>query len=374
MLSSPEFLYVTEVVEPDPDNAGRLRLDGYSKAARLSLFLWDSLPDEQLLDAAEAGELHERAGLARQIERMLEPTRLERGVRAFFSDFLRLEDFVSISKDPVIYPAFTYEAGQGAHEQTLRMVVDHLLTRHADYRELFTSEHTFVDGALGPLYQSAVPSDARRDWIPLQMERARSAGLLTSVSFLASHSHPGRSSPTLRGLAIREIFLCQEIPDPPPNVDFKLFEGLTGQMTARDRLRAHSTDPVCVGCHKLTDPIGLALENFDGAGQFRTVENGTAIDASGEFDGQRFSNVAEFGRALHDHPALAPCLAKRLYAYGVGRDPGKEERQWLRWIVSRFESDGYRFPELLREIASSSAFYAVSANEQSAAPTMADAG
>lgn len=360
MMMAPQFLYITEAVEPDPHRPGEYRLDDYSKATRLSLFLWNSLPDEDLLAAAEAGNLQDDRKLLAHIDRMLDSPRLERGVRAFFGDLLRTREVEVISKDPVIYPAFTFQVTQSVNEQTLRTVTDHLLQRHGDYRELFTSSRTFINRWIAPLYEAPIAASGD-DWRVHRMDAQYSAGLLTSLGFLSAHAHPGRSSPTRRGMAIREIFLCQAVPEPPPTVDFGKFEELSGHKTARDRLAAHSSDPACVGCHKLTDPAGLALENFDGAGHFRTAENGESIDTSAEFDGRAVNGVAELGQALSEHPGLAPCLTRRLYAYGIGRDPGKADREWLAWMTGRFASNDYRFPELLREMATSEAFFAVAA-------------
>jgi len=362
MMTSPKFLYVAETTEPDPDRPGRARLDAYSKASRLSLFLWNASPDGALLAAAESGELHKPDGVKRQVERMLASPRAQDGVRAFFSDLLRLQDFEGVTKDSEIYPAFTPAASETMHEQALRLILDHLMVRQEDYRKLFTTNRTFVNRALGAIYRAPVPVDAASDqWLPYTADPENQAGLLTSVSFLTSHSHPGRSSPTLRGKAIREIFLCQRVPDPPPTVDFSKFEDLSGKLTARSRLEAHRKDSACAGCHKLTDPIGLAFENYDGAAQFRTKENGEVIDTSDEFDGRRFKGVAQVGRFMADHPALTPCLTRRLFAYGVGRDPGAGERAWLDWTGRRFKADGGRFPSLLRDVATSKAFFAVQA-------------
>src|SRR6185503_14658984 len=130
---------------------------------------------------------------------------------------------------------------------------------------------------------------------------------------------------------------------------------------ARDRLTAHSTDAVCAGCHKLTDPIGLALENFDGAGQFRLTENQAPIDPGGTLDGQPFKDVAGLGKAMHDHPGLSSCLTSRWYTYAIGRQDQTSDRPWLTYITRRFSAHGDRVPQLLREIATSRAFYAVSA-------------
>lgn len=358
MMVSPQFLYFVEQVEADPGHEGRYRLDAFSRATRLSLFLWNSLPDDLLLTAAEAGTLQEQAELERQVERMLSSTdRIERGVRGFFEDVLQHERFEALTKDPVIYPAFTSQAVVAAEEQALRLIVDHLLVRQADYRDLFTTSRTFVNSALAPLHRIPVVGDA---WVPVTLDAKYSAGLLTSPAFLALHSHPGRSSPTLRGKAIREVLLCQKVPDPPANVDFTAFEAsLETVKTARERLALHSTDPACSGCHRITDPIGLALENFDGAGQVLKNENGVAIDTSGDFDGEAFTDVAEFGQTLRAQPALAPCLVNRLYAYATGRQTTSADSPWLGHVVRHFVDDGYNYGELLRRIAMSRAFYAV---------------
>jgi Protein of unknown function (DUF1588)/Protein of unknown function (DUF1585) len=188
------------------------------------------------------------------------------------------------------------------------------------------------------------------------------AGLLTEISFLALHSHPGRSSATLRGKAIRELLLCQQVPMPPANVNFSIVQdtGNPKYKTARDRLTAHRTDAVCAGCHKIMDPIGLALENFDGAGQYRTAENGAPIDASGELDGTQFKDAAGLGQAMHDDPAAVSCLVGDVYRYAAGRDVQQSEMAFTVWLKDRFAADGYQLPVLLRRIALSDAFYRVS--------------
>ena len=247
---------------------------------------------------------------------MLSSPRLETGVRAFFDDMLGFDDFAVLAKDPSIYPAFIADTVQDAREQTLRTIVDHLVTRKLDYRDLFTTRDTFMSPSLATLYGVPTPPG----WTPYEIpEDSPRAGLLTQIAFLASHAHPGRSSPTLRGKALRELLLCQKVPRPPPNVDFSLIEDPKSTLhTARERLAAHRANPVCAGCHKMTDPIGLALENFDGAGQYRDTERGAPIDASGSLDGQTFTDPAGLAKALHDNPALPTCLVKRAYGYGIG--------------------------------------------------------
>jgi hypothetical protein len=194
-------------------------------------------------------------------------------------------------------------------------------------------------------------------------------GLLTQIAFLAAQAHPGRSSATLRGKALRELLLCQQVPRPPPNVDFSLIEDPKSVLrTARERLTAHRANPVCAGCHKITDPIGLALENFDGAGQFRATERGAPIDTSGSLDGKTYGDAVGLANAVHDNPGIPACLVKRAYGYGVG-GPVKtdaNDKAVLKYFDARFADEGYRLPQLLRTIALSGPFSEVT--ESAATP------
>lgn len=359
LLSSPEFLFRRDVAEPDPADPGQRRLDGYSRAARLSFLLWNSTPDEELLAAAEHGDLYDRAGLEKQVDRLMASPRLEAGIRAFFSDMLGLEGFDTLSKDPQIYGKFTPKVLLDSREQTLRVVVDQVMTQDGDYRDLYTTRKTFLTRQLGILERVMVKT--RDGWeqqeLPADSERA---GLLTEPSFLALYSHPGRSSPTLRGKAVRELILCQHVPDPPGNVDFSQFnDPKSPNKTARERLTAHRSAPTCAGCHAIMDPIGLGLEHFDGAGEFRTAEDGAPIDASGQLDGKSYTDAKSLGQAIHDNPATTSCLTNRLYAYAAGRPAAKGEAAFVTYLTDRFAADGYRIPQLLRRIAVSDALYAI---------------
>lgn len=357
MLISPNFLLIQDTVEPDPDRPGKFRLDGYGLASRLSFLLWDSVPDEELLQAAESGELFSKRGRKRQVERMLASPRVEAGVRAFFDDMFAFDHFGQLSKDPQVYPMVTGSTLRDAREQTLRTVVDHLLTKSGDYRDLFTTRSTFLSPTLGPVYEEAAPPG----WTPYEFpEDSGRAGLLTHVSFLALHAHPGRSSATLRGKALREIFLCQVVPPPPPNVDFSAIEDPDPSMrTARQRLEVHRTNSSCAGCHKITDPIGLGLEQFDGAGRFRTTENDAPIDPSGELDGRKFADAADLGRAVRDNPGLPSCLVKRVYSYATGGPLLSPRDPVLKVFEKKFADAGYRVRDLLREVAMSEALFRI---------------
>ncbi len=354
MLVSPNVLFIAERSEPDPNHPGQHRLDAYSLATRLSLFLWNAAPDDELLKAAQSGEIHTQKGLTKQIDRMLASARLEQGVRALFDDMYGFDAFNALSKDTAIYPTFTGQALTDAREETLRVIVDQLIRKDGDYRDLFTTRETFISPALAGIYRLPAPPTWTRYEFP---EGSQRAGILTHISFLASHSHPGRSSATLRGKALRELLLCQPVPPPPANVDFSAVENpRPGDRTARDRVGFHLENPVCAGCHKITDPMGLALENFDGEGRWRDTEGGAAIDASGSLDGKNFKDVIGLGQALHDHPALTSCLVRRAYAYGTGGPTSNADRPLLAYFNTRFGEQGYKVPDLMRTIALSRAF------------------
>ena len=366
MLISPRFLFVVDKAEPDPRHPGEMRLTPYSLATRLSLFLWNATPDDELLKEAERGELYTTAGRVRAVDRMLASPRLEAGVRAFFDDMLNFDEFATLSKDPQIYPEFYGTTAQDAREQTLRTIVNHLLVKKEDYRDLFTSRDTFISPSLGAIYHVPAPPGWSEYQFPSTSDRI---GLLTEASFLAANAHPGRSSPTRRGKALRELFLCQIVPRPPPNVDFSQVENPDPSLkTMRERLTAHRSNPVCAGCHRITDPIGLSLENFDGAGKFRQTENGAQIDASGSLDGKDFASPVGLAQAMHDDPQVPACLVQRLYGYAVGGLEKRDSQVMLPYLSQRFAKEGYRLPDLLRTIALTNAFVEVSA-VSSAHPT-----
>jgi hypothetical protein len=357
LLLSPEFLFRAEHVVADARRSDRARLTDASLAQRLSFFLWNTTPDEELLQAAERGELGDDAGLLRQVERLIASPRLEAGVRAFFEDVLRFDELEDVGKDTTIYPKYSRKLLGDAREQTLRVVSDHLVTRAADYRDLFTTRESVMTRPLGLVY--GVPVRAREGWeaitFPPQHPRA---GLLTHVSTLALHSHPGRPSATLRGLFIRESILCQEVPAAPADVNFSVVQDTDNPdyKTARARLEAHRTERACIGCHELMDGLGLSLEQFDGIGEFRARENGEPIDASGTLGETAYTDAAGLGAAIREDPATPACLVENLYKYAVGRVPAEHEARFLRALEKRFADSGYRFPDLMRMIATSEPF------------------
>jgi hypothetical protein len=354
MMISPEFLLRI-------DSTYEQTLDGWSKATRLSYFLTNSTPDQELLRAAAAGELDTTRGLRRQVDRLIGSPHFERAVRAFFEDMLQFDKFDDLAKDALVYPAFNSNAAADAKEQTLRTIIDLLIQKHGDYRDLFTTRHTYLTRPLGVIYRLPVPT--RNGWEETDFpQSSHRVGIESQIAFLALYSHPGRSSPTLRGKAIREVFLCQEVPDPPPKVTFAGIQDTANGRTptARDRLLVHRNEAACAGCHKIMDPLGLTLEDFDGVGTYRTRENGALIDVSGSLDGAEFHTPEGLGQALHDHPETPRCLVEKMYRFAVGRDTSMEERPYMDYLTRSFASSGYRVPDLMRTIALSRNFFAIS--------------
>lgn len=349
MLVSPRFLYVIETATTDPETPGGLVLDDYSRAARLSYTLWNSTPNETLLRAAETGKLKDPKQLSAFASKMVDSPRFQQGVRAFFTDMLLFERFDELSKDPVIYPYFNSQVAQAMPEQMLRTIVDHLVTHKGDYRQLFTTNRTFMNRSLGALYQVPVRSSGweKHEFRP---EEDR-AGLLGQAGFLAMYSQSGRSSPTLRGRAIRELLMCQPVPNPPGNVNFTAVQE-TGNMsmpTARVRLTAHMADENCSSCHKLTDPAGLSLERFDGVGSFRRRENGAEIDPAGELDNVAFSGALGLGKVLAASPDTTMCVASRALEYARAI-PSEDAGDLVEGLNNDFAKDGYTIASLFLRV------------------------
>jgi hypothetical protein len=372
MLVAPQFLFIKEQSESDPARAGGLRLTPHAMATRLSLLFWGSTPDLPLLKAAESRELNTPRGLTTQVDRLLASPRLEAGVRAFFADMLGFDGFEGLTKDGQLYPNYSAEVGKQAQEQTLRTIVEHLVVQKADYRDLFTSNKTFMTPLLASVYGVPYPSPWGRPWEWTAYEFPKDipqAGILTHISFTALHSHGGSTSATLRGIGIREVLLCQPVPPPPPDVDFSKFEASAkGPMTIRERMRAHAENAACASCHRMLDPPGLALENYDTIGRFRRTDNGAPIDPSGVLDGVNYTDASGLGRALHDNPRTPACVAQRAYTYANGRPATPNETQWMgQQLGQGFAADGYQVPALLRRIALNPGFYRVTADAATAA-------
>jgi len=357
LLMAPEFLFRVESAEPDPAARGGRRLDAYTKAQRLSYLFWDASPDAELLAAAKSGALHTKAGLDQQIARLSASPKLQDGARAFFTDMLQLDHYDGLTKDPTTYPRFSQSVADAGKEQTLKTMVDLLVVKRRDYRDIFTSNETFINRDLAAIYD--MPFPGKEPWAAITFpEQSGRAGILTQVSFLSLFSHPGASSPTKRGVKIHEIFMCEPTPEPPADVDFSKVQALE-KGTVRVRLLDHMENEGCASCHERSDPPGLSLEHFDSAGQLRTMENGALIDVSAELDGVKFVGAKGLATVMHDEPRIPGCLVRNVFAYGVGRLPDETEIGYLAEQQAAFVAGGHKFPALLSQIASTEQFFRV---------------
>ncbi len=354
LLQSPNFLYRVELGAPSDDAPGQRALTGVELATRLSFFLWNTTPDDVLLDAAETGALATEDGLRTQAARMLADPRARQGVRAFFDDMLRLYLLEDLQKDPALFVHMNPEIGPSAREETL-LGLEALVAEDGDYRTLFTTTRTFVDRRLAALYGVQAPAREAFGEVVLPEEGGR-RGLLGQVGFLAPNAHVVSSSATRRGVFLREALLCQEIPSPPANANTAIPEPSADARTMRDRVAIHLEDPNCASCHRITDPIGLGLENFDGLGGWRLTDNGETIDPSGELDGVAFADAWELGAVLSEHPRVGACLADTMLRYATGRTVAEGEEAEVDYLGARLALAGHAVKALQLDIVTSPSF------------------
>jgi hypothetical protein len=351
LLQSPHFLYRVELGQPDPAEPARLAFNDYELATRLSFFLWNSTPDDQLLDAASSGQLTKGA-LTTQAQRLLASTRIQSAMENFFSEFYRLGELDELTLLPSLFPLMTATVGPAMRHETLRFLNDVAFVRNGDFRDIFDGRTTFVNKELAGLY--GLPAPAGTDFVATTLpDNGMRAGLIGQASFLAVSSQPNRGSATRRGKFIREMMLCQSIPTPPPDVT-PFPDAAPG--TAREKLTAHRQNPACAGCHQVMDPIGLALEHFDGIGAFRQTDKGLTIDATGELDGVKFDGPRQLGAALKNHPESASCIARQLYRYAMAHVENTGEEAAILALAKSFQDGGYRFRSLVEGVVKSPAF------------------
>ena len=220
-----------------------------------------------------------------------------------------------------------------------------------------TTGKTYINRNLAAIY--GVPFSFDADWVQhdFSPQEGRS-GVLTQVSMLSMFSHPGRSSPTERGVALMDIFLCEPTPTPPNNVDFSIVNNTNGPLkTVRERLLAHATNSVCASCHTHSDPIGLTLEDFDTIGSYRTKENGQTIDVSATIQGKSFAGAQGLGHYMHDNPKYPACIARKLYSYAKGIDSEDAEPSEFKIAYKTFSDSGFRLRNLLKGMVESASFF-----------------
>lgn len=348
LLMSPNFIYRPELGEDG-------HLNSFELASRLSYFLWNTMPDDELLAVASDDSLLVEAVLAAQVDRMMGDPRVIQGLDAFFGDLYDLNLLDEMSKDPLIYKHMNSELPAAAREETLRVISDLVFDQDADFRELFTTQRTWVDRRLAAIYDVQAPEMEGFGWVELPKDKGR-RGILGHASILSLYAHAVSSSVTLRGIFVRERVLCHDIPAPPADVNTAIPEASEELPTMRERVARHLEDPACANCHEMTDLIGLGLENFDGIARWRSSENGHEINASGELDGEPFANAWKLSAVLAEHPDIGPCLSNQLFAYATHHTPEWTERETMEWHAEGFEQSGFRVAFLMRDIALSAAF------------------
>ncbi len=363
LLQSPRFLYRVEIGTPDPRDPTRRVLTDFELASRLSFFLWGGPPDDGLLDATAIGALSTDEGLRTEAERMLASPRARQTLEAFFVELLRLRRLDRLPQFRTTFKQASNTLGKAMRTETLKVIEEVAFDPERDFREIFDTRATYVNGELAKLYGLPAPA-ADEAFVRIELPwDAQRAGVLGHASFLALNAHPTASSPTRRGKFIREVLLCQAVPPPPPNVSTKLPEDHDGDAprTVRQKLDVHRTSPQCNGCHKAMDPMGLAFESFDGLGAYRTSENGLPIDTSGELDGVPFKNAAELGTLLRKSPKVGACLARNLFRFAMGHLEEEGEEPLMDELARSLETDGYRFGSLVLNVVKSRGFRYVAA-------------
>ncbi len=365
MLQSPYFLYRVELGEADPDDASRLRYTPYEMAGRLSFLLWNSVPDETLLQAAEDGELQTREGLEAQARRLLADPRARASVQAFFGQYFDLGRLSGITRDAEVYPSFSATMVDSMRTEVQLLIDDIVYRRDADIRGVFSTRTTFVNTELAALYDIEAPPGASAiSFAPAELpEDGPRAGLLTLGAFLAMNAHETETSPTLRGKYLRERVLCMEVPAPPDDADTNVPDPSEGG-TLRERLEEHRANPACASCHAFIDPPGFLFENFDSAGAYRTLDNGSPIDASGELDGIELDDARALADVLADNEFVGPCMVRQLFRHASARLETDAERGALDDLSARFARGHYRFSELLVELVSHESFRYVTDQEE----------
>jgi hypothetical protein len=337
------------------------RANGTDLAVRLATLIWNAAPDAPLLDDARHGRLDEPAVLNRQVVRMLRDPKSASLVASFFTGWLSLDRLKRVRPDPSLYPAVDADLLQAMETET-RLFIESQLREDRDAVELWTADYTFLNGRLAGHY--GVPGVSGRDFRRVTWPDSSRAGILGQAGILTGLSMPSRTSPTMRGRFVLSRFFGVDPPDPPANVP-ALAEHPASAGTMRNRLLAHKANPSCANCHAMFDPLGLALENFDATGEWRSTDAGAAIETSGTFvDGTRFTGPAELRAGLLKYrDAYYTSLTQRLLAHALNRE-GKAgqvydyEMAAVRKIVRDAAGSGYRWSAILTGIAASAPFQA----------------
>ena len=357
LLASPQFIFRLEEEPGDAAEGEVYRLNDYDIASRLSFFLWSSIPDDALLNAAERGELTDLDGLAHQVNRMLEHPKASALVENFAGQWLYVRNLRSTFPNQTNFPNFDDNLRQAMQQET-ELFIESIIREDRSVLELLTADYTYMNERLARHYGIRGVYGDRFRRVPVTDEHRR--GLLGHGSVLTVTSHPTRTSPVLRGKWVLENLLGMAPPPPPPNIpaleeSTKSAEGLS----VRERLVQHRENPACAVCHSQMDPYGFGLENFDAVGRWRTIEaDGAVINASDTLpDGTVFDGPTELREIILQRPnVFVDTMTRKLLIYALGRGLEYYDAPIVRRIVAQAASEGYRFSSLIEGIVMSEPF------------------
>jgi len=355
ILADPEFIFR---FEPAPANAKAgipYRISDTELASRLSFFLWSTIPDDELLKLAIDGKLHEPAILEKQTRRMLADPKARSLVTNFANQWLFLRDLKNANPDVTVFPDFDDNLRQGFQRET-EMLFESVMREDKSVLDLLDANYTFVNERLAKHY--GIPNiygpDFRRVPVPSDARR----GLLGHGSLLLVTSNANRTSPVIRGKWILENLLGSQAPLPPPDVPPLEEKPTATAKSVRERIEQHRANPACASCHKIMDPIGLALENFDAIGRWRTTDEGVKIDASGQLvDGTVIDGPAALRKAmLGRSDTFVTSMTEKLLMYGMGREIKYYDMPAVRTVMRDAAKNRYRFSDLIMGIVKSGPF------------------
>lgn len=352
ILVSPDFLFRVESTSP-----GIRPVSGVDLASRLSFFLWSSVPDEELLDLGVTGKLADREVVRRQVERMLDDPKSSALVANFAGQWLHIRNLATVRPDPVIFADFD-ESLRWSMEQETELFFESVVRDNRSVLELLTANDTYLNDRLAKHY--GIPDIYGSQFRRVELQDSHRGGLLGQASLLTVTSPPNRTSVVQRGKWVLENLLGAPPPPPPPGVPSLDATSKGNQhLSLRAALEQHRADPGCAGCHAVMDPIGFALENYNGIGQWRTEDGGSEIDASGKLpDGTKFSGPSGLKKAMttSKREEFASTVTEKLLTYGLGRGLEYYDQPAVRAILRETDGGGYRMRDLIQAIVMSTPF------------------